>query len=73
MSSAENLSIFHTIEERKDNPRIFEWTNDISQCNYEQSEIIYEGILAVISFNKLKAHKYILTLQFLIKHKVRLG
>jgi len=57
-------SIFNIIEERKDTPQIFTWTDTFDI--FQSSDTIYEGIL----IENQCSCKYILTLKGLYRYKV---
>lgn len=66
-------SIFDIIEERSDSPEEFVWSTNpaLFICNTEL--IIFEGELVTLSgdSHKMRSRRYVLTLNALIKYKVR--
>lgn len=65
-------SIFNIIEENKDKPELFTWSKDLNNFLYNPTEILYNSKLITINSCGIhKNHKYLLTYQGLIKHKVK--
>lgn len=64
-------SIFNTIEERKDKPQIFAWSNDSVNFTYLDYEFIYENTLMTAkSKEEFETHGYSLVFKGLFKYEV---
>ena len=63
-------SVFKTIEERKDKPQIFAWSNDSANFTYLDYEFIYESTLMTAkSKEEFETHRYSLVLKGLFKYE----
>ena len=67
-------SIFDFIEERAENPSIFEWRHDESLSKFNSEHFVYEGSLITLEEDppKPKLRRYVLTHLALIRYKVLL-
>ena len=71
--SNDGQSFFDLLEEKSEKPEIFDWQTDKNLFKYNEEERLFVGTLLSIkkSPNKIKKHLFLLTLQSLIKYKVK--
>ncbi len=71
--ASKHKSVFDIIEERSEHPEQFAWTKDAAKLAYQAEEFLHKGELATLSASDEvpKKRPYVLTLQALIRYKVR--
>ncbi len=68
-------SIFDIIEERSESPVYFTWSTDQSLFRVDPELFLFEGELTTMdaTSHKFKTRRYVLTLNAIIRYKVRLS